>query len=370
MSRRWRGSTDLTSDSIAIRRLAAQRLVGQPLSTPVNVVRHLLAVQSQDYPNAKWAVGQRLEGALDGELDRAFDAGEIVRTHVMRPTWHFVAPEDLRWLVTLTAPRVRQASAYQYRLLEIDAPLLARSSAVVERALRGGNALTREELGIRLADAGIEATGLRLQYVVGDGELTGMLCSGPRRGRRHTYALLEERVPPARPRERDEALAELGRRYVEGHGPAQVADLAWWSGLTVADARLALESATPPLVRESHDGRTFYAPPAEPAAVSLRPILHLLPNYDELLIAFRDRTDAMDPGLPPPARVAQVVLNHVVVRDGLVVGGYRRRDEGATTRLEIDRLVDLGQADRAALGRVVERFAAFLGRPVETVGLD
>jgi Winged helix DNA-binding domain len=289
---------------------------------------------------------------------------------VLRPTWHFVAPEDLRWLLALTGPRVHQASAHQYRLLGIDTALAARARAVIEKALRGGVALTREELGARINEAGIEASGLRLAYLIGHAELEAVICSGPRRGRRHTYALVEERLLPARSRERDAALAELGRRYVEGHGPAQVADLAWWSGLTMADARAALESTTTPLVREAIAGRTFYASPTEPPAEAPRPLLHLLPNYDELLIAFRDRTDAMDPDLPPPARVAQVVLNHVVVRNGLVVGGYRRRDAGAATRLEINPLVELRQADRAALRGVIKRFATFLGRPVETVGLD
>ena len=329
-------------------------------------------MQSQDYPNAKWAVGQRLVGARasEAELDRAFDAGEIIRTHVLRPTWHFVAPEDLRWLLALTAPRVHLASGYQYRLLEIDAALAARARAVIEKALRGGVALTRDELGARMIEAGIEAKGLRLAYLVGHAELEAVICSGPRRGKRQTYALVDERIPPARPRTRDEALAELARRYVEGHGAAQVADLAWWSGLTRADARMALESATPPLVRERHGDRTFWWSPMQPVPRFRPPVVHLLPNYDELLIAFRDRTDAMDPALPPPARVAQVVLAHIVVRDGLAVAGYRRRDEKATTMVSIDQLVELDSAEKAGVRAAVDRFAAFLGRPVELTGLD
>ena len=338
----------------------------------MDVVRHLLAVQSQDYPNAKWAVGQRLVGAraTEAELDRAFDAGEIIRTHVLRPTWHFVAPEDLRWLLALTGPRVHQASGYQYRLLEIDAALAARARAVIEKALRGGVALTRDELGERMIEAGIEAKGLRLAYLVGHAELEAVICSGPRRGKRQTYALVDERIPPARPRTRDEALAELARRYVEGHGPAQVADLAWWSGLTRADARIALESATPPLVRERHGDRTFWSSPMQPVPRFRPPVVHLLPNYDELLIAFRDRTDAMDPALPPPARVAQVVLAHIVVRDGLGVAGYRRRDEKSTTMVSIDQLVELDSAEKAGIRAAADRFEAFLGRPVELTGLD
>ena len=333
-------------------------------------MRHLLAVQSQDYPNAKWAVGQRLDGAVDAGLDRAFDAGEIVRLHVLRPTWHVVAPEDLRWLVALTAPRVRQASAFQYRLLEIDAALLARCRAVIETALVGGLALTREELGARLEAGGIHATGARLAYLVSDHELDAVVCSGPRRGKRQTYALVDERIPQTRPRARDEALAELARRYVEGHGPAQVADLAWWSGLTVSDARTALESASPPLVREAVGERIFWTSPAAPAPVVDGPVVRLLPNYDEMLVAFRDRTDAFDPGLPPASRVPQVILGHVIVRDGLVVGSYRRRDDRSVTTLALDPQVELGNAGRQALRLAVERFATFLGQAVETAGLD
>jgi hypothetical protein len=336
------------------------------------VVRHLLAVQSQDYPNAKWAVGQRLRGAraTDVGLDRAFDAGEIVRTHVLRPTWHFVAPEDLRWLLALTGPRVHQASGYQYRLLEIDAALAARARAVFEEALRGGVALTREELGARMIEAGIEAKGLRLAYLVGHAELEAVICSGPRRGKRQTYALVEERIPPARARTRDEALAELATRYVEGHGPAQAADLAWWSGLTLADARIALESATPPLVREQHSERTVWASPTQPVESFRSPVVHLLPNYDELLVAFRDRTDAFDPDLPPDSRVPQVILGHVIVRDGLVIGAYRRRDIEGRTTLEIDLAIELDSPERAAVKAAVDRFAAFVGRPVDAAGLD
>ncbi len=289
----------------------------------------------------------------------------------MRPTWHFVDPADIRWLLALTAPRVHQASAYQYRSLEIDDEVAARSRVAFEAALAGGKALTREELGGVLADAGITASGLRLGYFVGHAELERMLISGPRRGKRQTYALFEERVPSSPPRERDEALAEIARRYVKGHGPAQVADLSWWSGLTVADSRKALELATPPLERETVGERTFWVSPDGRGDTAFdRPAVHLLPNYDELLIAFRDRTDAMDPELPPPARVAAEILSHVVVRDGLGVGGWRRIDEGARLRIEMSLLVGLDAIELHALQAAVERLSSFLGKPVEVAGLD
>jgi Winged helix DNA-binding domain len=347
-------------------------LVGEPFESPTDVVRSLLAVQSQDYAGAKWAVGQRVASTTEAELDRLFDAGAILRTHVMRPTWHFVDPADIRWLLELTAPRVHQASAYQYRQLGLDAETASAGRAVMERVLAGGVALTRNELGQAFAAAGIAATGPRLGYLVSHAELERVVVSGPRKGRQHTYALLEERVPPASPRSRDQALAELGRRYVEGHGPAQVADLSWWSGLTMADSRAALELATPPLRRETIDGRAFWAAdlPSSPEVDFERPAVHLLPNYDELLIAFRDRTDAIDPRLPEQARVAEAILAHIVVRDGLVVGGWRRGDERGAMRLAIDLLVPLDSVERTAFDRAVKRLRAFLGRPVEVTGLD
>jgi hypothetical protein len=306
----------------------------------------------------------------DAEIDRLFDAGAILRTHVMRPTWHFVDPADIRWLLELTAPRVHQANAYQYRLQGIDAETAMRSRAVMERALEGGRSLTRPEIGRLLTDGGIPAAGIRLGYLIGHAELERVLCSGPRRGKQQTYALLDERVQasPATARTHEEALAELARRYVEGHGPAQVADLSWWSGLTVAESRRALGLATPPLRVETIGERTFWLDPDAASTSSpdpARPAVHLLPNYDELLIAFRDRSDAVDPELPAPARVAEVILAHVIARDGLVVGGWRRSADGSALRVSIDLMVRLSDEEQGALTGAVDRLSAFVGRPVE-----
>ena len=290
----------------------------------------------------------------------------------MRPTWHFVAPEDLRWLLALTAPRVHQVSGYQYRALEIDDALAGQTADVFRSALSGGRSATRTELGSALAAAGIETNGMRLGYLASHAELEAIICSGPRRGKQQTYALVNERVPATAGRSREESLAEIGRRYVEGHGPAQAIDLAWWSGLTLRDARIALESASPGLTREDVDGRTFFVAPDAAGMPAARAVatMHLLPNYDELLIAFRDRSDGMDPGLPPPARVAAEILAHVIVRNGLGVGGWRRADDGRRLAIALNPLVPLHDDDRTRLADQVGRLSAFLGRPVEATGLD
>ncbi len=179
-------------------RLHNQRLSQTELTSPVEVVTWFGAVQAQDYAGAKWALGLRLMNATEAEIDRAFDEGKILRTHVMRPTWHFVAPADLRWLLKLTAPRVHAANGYQYRALEISASLMQRSQTIFEKALSGGKYLAREELALALKQAGISSEDqLKITYLVLSSELDGLICSGPRRGRQFTYALLEERVPPA-----------------------------------------------------------------------------------------------------------------------------------------------------------------------------
>lgn len=366
----------MTGEGIAQRRLAAQRLVGAPLPTAADAVRNLLAVQSQDYPSAKWGLAQRVAGATDSQLDRDFDAGALLRLHVMRPTWHFVAPEDLRWLAALTGARVHHACAHQHRQLEIDGPLARRAADVFEGVLAGGTALTRDELGGHLRAAGIEATGLRLIYLVLHAEVEAILCSGPRRAGKQTYALVDERVPPAPRRTRDEALAELASRYLAGHGPAQDVDLAWWSGLTLVDARRALAAAERTLDREVIGDRTFWSAGDGTSTSTAdrrqghHPTVNLLPNFDELLVAFGDRRDALDPALPSAARAADEILSHVIVRDGLVVGRWRRSLAARAVTVSLERRVALGSEELGLLAAAVERYAAFLGRPVEATGLD
>ena len=352
-----------------MRRLGAQRLVGEPFASPADAVGSLVAVQSQDYPGATWALAQRLDGWTQGAIDAAFDAGELLRTHVLRPTWHFVRPEDLRWLVALTAPRLMRGDAHRQRALEIDHAHVTTSTRLFERCIASEGPRTRPELRAALAAAGIEADAARLGHLIYHAELQAILCSGPRRHGNQTHALVDERVPASRPRPRDEALAELAGRYVAGHGPAQDVDLAWWSGLSLTDARRGLAAASPALEREEAGGRTLWFSPGAADGVA-GSSLHLLPNYDELLVAFRDRSDGLHPDLPAPDRVAQEILNHVIVRDGLVIGRWWRPTATTRRAIELEPRVGIDSADRRALAAAVKRYAAFVGEPVEATGLD
>jgi hypothetical protein len=351
---------------VAARRLHLQRLVGQPFDSAPDVVDWLVAVQSQDYGGAKWALGQRTREANEAELDRLYDAGAILRTHVLRPTWHFVRPEDVRWLVELTGPRVKAILGHYDGRLGVDAELLRRSHAAIEASLRGGMSLTRDELAAALAAAGIPAAGLRLGHVVMHAELDGLIISGPRRGKQHTYALFVERAPTARRLDRDEALAELTRRYFTSHGPAQVQDFTWWSGLTVADVRRGLLLSGAALRSEVIDGKTYWSSPDVAVPDRVDPIVHLLPNYDEFLVAYRDRSASLAPGLDPGTIPFPYggLLSHVVVVNGEVRGGWKRRGSARQVTIELEPLGAIDAEMTAGLQHAAEHFSRFLGLPV------
>ena len=240
--------------------MRSQRLWGDPFDSGVDVVRWLVAVQSQDFPISRWSIGQRTRSATEQDVDRAFANGAILRTHVLRPTWHFVLPEDIRWMLALTGPRVRAKNALYARRLGLDDATFAKSNRVLAGAVDGGHR-TRSELRADLERSGIDATGLRLAFIVSNAELEALVCSGGRRGAQHTYASIDERAPDAKTLDRDEALAELARRYFASRGPATLHDLSWWSGLPLTDCRRGVDLAgNASLDHETLDGDTTGSP--------------------------------------------------------------------------------------------------------------
>ena len=201
-------------------------LWGTPPDDPLQVVDRLGVLQGQEFAYAKWSVAQRTKGAGDADIQALFDEGAILRTHLLRPTWHFVTATDVRWILELTAPRVHALNAYMYRQLDIDPKQLAKSNRLLSKHLAGSAHLTRKEIAAILEGSGIEASGLRLGYFLMRAELDGLICSGAMRGKQQTYALLEERAPNAETLGPDAALAELTRRYFTTRGPATIKDYA------------------------------------------------------------------------------------------------------------------------------------------------
>jgi hypothetical protein len=332
--------------------------VWDPLGTPQDVVAALGAMQAQEFRIALWSVGQRCRNADEASVLRAFNDGKILRTHVLRPTWHFVAATDFRWLLAFSGPRVDAQNTYRYRQLELDEKLLVRTTALIEKSLTGGNHLTRRQLGELLQQARISTNGQRLAYIVMRAELEGVICSGALSGKQHTYALVEERAPKAKRLERDEALAELARRYFTSHGPATIKDFSRWSSLTMADCRAGLGSIADELHHEAVGDRTYwFAEPSRPTARSAK-VVDLVQIYDELVMGYSESRDALFETAPPEDLTP---LMHAVLLDGRLVGHWKPTYSKDAITVETSLYRSLSKQEGKALDVAVQRYGTFVG---------
>lgn len=348
----------MLADRLAIvrRRIHEQGLAGEGFATPAAAVAHLGAVQAQEFAEAKRSLMERVPGSTDADVEAVFERGEILRTHVLRPTWHFVAAADIRWMLELTAPRVHQANRYYYGQVGLDDSVVARSQETLAEVLADGEPRTRGELGEALGDAGVEdARGVRLAHLMMYAELEGLVVSGPRRGKQHTYALLADRAPEAVSLSAEDALAELTRRYFTSHGPATVRDFSWWSGLTVTQVREGLLLVGDELAYEQDDdGTPWYSAPT--AASDSGPTgCHLIPMYDELGVAYKDQRMVLR--AQPPR---EGMLERPILIDGECVGSWKRTTAGRGLTLTATLFTKLAGAERTALEAAAERFGAEL----------
>ncbi len=355
----------MTGLDIARRRLRNQHITEPTFEKPRDVVGWLGAVQAQDYAAAKWAVAQRTKGITEAAIEQAFTEGAILRTHLLRPTWHFVTPADIRWMLALTAPRVNAANAYQYRKLELDDAIFAHSNTALAKALQGGKQLTRPELVSVLQQAGLATDGLRFTYLMIRAELDGIVCSGARRGKQFTYALLDERAPQARTLERDEALVELTQRYFASRGPATLQDFVWWSGLATADARSGLERVKSHFMSEVVAGQTYWFAASAPPTKEVSQTAYLLPNFDEYIVGYTDRSAVFDASHTEKLDArGNILFNHLIVIDGWVVGNWKRTLKKSAVVIELYPFTPLTKAENQAVARAAQQYGAFLDLPV------
>jgi hypothetical protein len=357
----------MDAENVVRRRMHTQHLWGPPLTAPEAVVRSLVAMQSQEFGPAKWAVGQRTANATNSDLDRAYATGAILRTHILRPTWHFVAASDLRWLMKLSGPRVKKLNAFMDRQLELDGELVSRTNALLAHAVEGGNYLTRRELAARLIDAGVPASGQRLAYIVMRAELDAVLCSGAPRGKQHTYALFDERVPPGANFDRDQALAELTERYFSSRGPATLRDFMRWSSLTMTDGRRGLELAASRVEQVHLDGRTYWFTPSSSSsrANPPSPRVDLIQIYDEYVMGYGESRDLIQfPGVGTGLFQGRVTYPHAILLDGRLIGHWRSVLTPRSVEIDTRLHRPLEAAETLAIADAVERYARFVEKPV------
>jgi hypothetical protein len=349
-------------------RLRNQRLAGARFSSAEEVVGWLGAVQSQEYELARWSLGQRSVGVTEADVEAAVERGSILRTHILRPTWHYVLPADIRSIMRLTAPRVDVQNRQWHQRFGLEEPDFDRGLEIVRQALGGGRPMTRRQLEGPLRDGGFETGGQRLAYLFIRAERDLLVVSGGRERGRNTYVLTDGRLPLDTGFDRDQALADLTQRYFASHGPATVGDFGWWSSLTAAEVRrglgLVAEAGTPLERLTADDADYWLAADAAGSLPSLEPTsaIQLLQGFDEYLVGYRPtRSVANADGLARRAVLGGLPYLHLVVADGQVVGYWRRvrRDGGFAVETWLLRALDRGE--RAALEAETDRYAAFTG---------
>ncbi|MGH3649585.1 MAG: winged helix DNA-binding domain-containing protein [Acidimicrobiia bacterium] len=342
-------------------RVNTLRLSSQTYPSAPAVVSGLLGVQAENYAQASWAVAARTSGMGVDEFDALFDSGAILRTHVLRPTWHFVSPEDIRWLIEVTVPRIWPSLAQLQRSLDISDDALDASSRVISESLLGNIHLTREAIGERLEDSGLPGNGQALGLALSHAELSALICSGALMEGRHTHALLDERAPKARRLDRDGALAELVLRYFTGHGPATERDLAYWASLTVTDVRKGLAQVSDQLGNFDHDGRTFWYGEPPPPDNAPSPRAHLLQILDEYYRGYQDSRYVLDvAGIVPRGREASTGM---VLVDTQMVGNIWRTVRPDGVRFDFVPFRDLEEDELQAVHEAGDRYGVFLGLP-------
>jgi DNA glycosylase AlkZ-like len=339
-----------------------QRLWGLPADSPADVLRSLAVMQAQELVPAMWSISQRCgDPGLDVLRDLLAEGG-VLRMHAIRPTWHFVHRDDIRWVQEATAERVHRLNAGMYRRLELDDSALAASRKVIVDALRGGSHLTRKQLGEVLAEAGIDADGPRLAYIVMHAELDAVICSGAPRGRQQTYALVDERAPSAIRLSADDALAQLTRRYFTSRGPATAKDMAGWASLTVGRVREGIEMVSDELERVEGEGYTLWMAPGAVGAPPPKPRVDLVQGYDECIMGYFESRAILFSGMTDPPEVpSRPPMLHAILLNGRLAGQWRGRLAGG--RLEVDTAFHgtLESSEESALDAAVERLGAFYG---------
>jgi hypothetical protein len=323
------------------------------------VVGSLLAVQAENPSQAAWAVASRTQHPDQGDLATLLDEGAVLRTHVLRPTWHFVRAEDIGWLLELTGPRVRRVTGQQLRDAHgLDGPALEHAVALVMQVLASRGELTRAQLATELTERGIAAGGQLLMLLLAHAELDGLICSGAVADGKHTYALMSERVPKPRRLDRPEALAELALRYFTGHGPATERDLAYWATLTLTDVRAGLQRVRDQLDSFEHDGRTFWHAPADPPRGPQQPAGHLLQILDEGYRGYQDSRWVLDADGNVP-RTRENATGMALV-DAQLIAAMRRTIASDRVEFDLRPYRPLEPADVDAIDQAARRYGEYL----------
>jgi hypothetical protein len=348
----------MNKSDIAYYRLINQQIAATKHTTPKELVSWMGAMQAQDYAMVKWAVGVRLPNASEQLIEKALANGDILRTHLMRPTWHLVSSDDIYWMLELTAPKLKTQSKNRDSSMGLDEASIAKSNKLIEKALQGGKHLTRDEIMVYHSEAGLNVNDNRPAHYMMRAEYDGLVCSGATINKKSTFALLEEIVPKPQPIKREEALARLAQKYFLSHSPATLADFVWWSGLSVTEARKALESVKTKFIQEKIDDEIYIISNSF-TDITETPSAFLLPAFDEYLISYKNRSAVITPQNQPRAYNNFGTFKPTIVVNGQVTGIWRKTVRNKKIQVETELFHPHSKAETEMIELATQKYERF-----------
>jgi hypothetical protein len=355
----------MTLEEISKYRLINQQIEKPEFETAKEMVAWMGAMQAQDFPMSKWAIGIRILNSTEKLIETAYNNGEIIRTHLMRPTWHFVSPDDIYWMLDLTAPKIKSSMKSRNNQLELTKEVFKKSNQLIEIALQKNKYLNREELSSEFEKANIKTDNNRLSHLLMEAELDQIICSGPIINNKLTYSLLQERVPTKKTLTKDESLAELAKRYFTSHGPATLKDFVWWSGLSVNEARKGNESLQSNFLSETIDSEKYWFTNSFPEADNNFFSVHLLPAFDEYLISYRNRSASIEQIHNINAIFNNGIFRPIVVINGKVAGIWKRNIKKDRLLLEIESFIRFNKSIKVEIEKAAQILKNFLEKEIE-----
>lgn len=305
-------------------RLYSQKVAQSEFKTAGDVVGWMGAMQAQDVLMSAWAIGTRMQKPLKKNIDKAINKGDILRVHVLRPTWHLVKAEDIYWMLDLSATKILASLKSRLKELELTQPVISKCHDIIEKSLAKAGSLTRQELGNLFNSSGISTDGNRLSHILFEAELNRLVCSGPIKDEKQSYSLLSERVPEIKKMNRDESLAELASRYFKSRFPATIEDFIWWSNLSLTDVRKAVDYLKSDFSVERIGEANYYRPFSFNEIRNDENSVFLLPAFDEFLISYRDRTYSLSSVNNKKAVSDNGIFYPLIVVNGQVKGTWKR----------------------------------------------
>jgi hypothetical protein len=352
-------------NQISNRRLLSQQIADPQYKTPAQIVSWMGAMQAQDYIMAKWAIGVRLINTSEKIIEEAIDKGEILRTHVLRPTWHFVSPDDIYWMTKLTAAKIKTSLKSRHKQLEITDSILKKSIGIIEKEMADGVSMSRNELAQKFHEKGIKTDENRLSHILFCAEFEGVICSGPIKENRPTYSLLSYRVPKRKDLGRDESLAELAKRYFTSHAPATIQDFSWWSNLSLTEIKRAVETVKSDFSTEETDTGKYLLPDSFSWDKIPKSSVHLLPAYDEFLISYRDRSHSLHATHNKRTISSNGIFFPIVVINGQVAGVWQRSVQKNKLVVSVNTFQEQGKTIKKQIEKKAAEYGKFLDKETD-----